>query len=163
MNMLINIILFLMLILNLFWIKHPLSLGFNLMIQTINLSIFIGFMNKQFWFSYILLLILLSGMLVLFIYMASIASNEKFNTSNLMIKLLMYMLMMILLIIIKKEFFMNLMNYNTMTYYINMMTLIKIFNMNLNLSLMMILYLLIIMITVNYIINIFEGPMRKKN
>nr|AXS65036.1 NADH dehydrogenase subunit 6 [Curculionoidea sp. 14 KM-2017] len=62
-------------------LNHPLSLGFIMLIQTIFIALFSGMLNLNFWFSYILFLILIGGLMILFIYMTSIASNEKFNFS----------------------------------------------------------------------------------
>nr|YP_010952693.1 NADH dehydrogenase subunit 6 [Trapezia lutea]WMQ53113.1 NADH dehydrogenase subunit 6 [Trapezia lutea] len=59
-------------------LKHPLALGLTLLLQTISISIITGTSTYSFWFSYILFLIFLGGMLVLFIYVASLASNETF-------------------------------------------------------------------------------------
>nr|APX39976.1 NADH dehydrogenase subunit 6 [Lachnaia hirta] len=61
--------------------KHPLTSGLILLIQTILIALVSGTMNLDFWFSYIVFLIMIGGMLVLFIYMTSIASNEKFKFS----------------------------------------------------------------------------------
>nr|YP_003204898.1 NADH dehydrogenase subunit 6 [Mordella atrata]ACO92587.1 NADH dehydrogenase subunit 6 [Mordella atrata] len=62
-------------------LKHPLSMGGSLLIQTILISLVLGNSAPNFWFSYILFLIMVGGMLVLFIYMTSVASNEPFKTS----------------------------------------------------------------------------------
>nr|AWN56260.1 NADH dehydrogenase subunit 6 [Euschistus heros] len=62
------------------WMNHPLSMGLILILQTIMIAMIAGFMAKSFFFSYIITIIMLSGALVLFIYMASVASNEKFNS-----------------------------------------------------------------------------------
>nr|YP_010272312.1 NADH dehydrogenase subunit 6 [Spastonyx nemognathoides]UKE80222.1 NADH dehydrogenase subunit 6 [Spastonyx nemognathoides] len=62
-------------------LSHPLSLGLVLLIQTTTISLMTGAMCINFWFSYILFLIMVGGMLILFIYMTSIASNEKFSFS----------------------------------------------------------------------------------
>nr|AOY39769.1 NADH dehydrogenase subunit 6 [Hylurgops palliatus] len=59
--------------------NHPLTLGFTLLIQTILMSISTGLLNYNFWFSYILFLVMISGLMIMFIYMTSIASNEKFS------------------------------------------------------------------------------------
>nr|QNT26905.1 NADH dehydrogenase subunit 6 [Trigonopterus ancora] len=61
------------------FLNHPLSLGSILLIQTILVALSTGFLYLNFWFSYILFLVMIGGMLVMFIYMTSIASNEKFN------------------------------------------------------------------------------------
>nr|YP_010261224.1 NADH dehydrogenase subunit 6 [Eiconaxius baja]UIB39165.1 NADH dehydrogenase subunit 6 [Eiconaxius baja] len=60
---------------------HPLSMGLVLLLQTCLICISSGLSNQSFWFSYILFLIFLGGMLVLFIYVASLASNEPFKFS----------------------------------------------------------------------------------
>nr|ARH54829.1 NADH dehydrogenase subunit 6 [Trigonopterus sp. 6 AH-2016] len=60
-------------------LNHPLSLGGLLLTQTILMALMTGFFFLNFWFSYILFLVMIGGMLVMFIYMTSIASNEKFK------------------------------------------------------------------------------------
>nr|BBB16307.1 NADH dehydrogenase subunit 6 [Pagurus sp. D20M] len=60
-------------------VSHPLSTGLILLFQTTLVAVASGTLNKTFWFSYILFLIFLGGMLVLFIYVASLASNEQFS------------------------------------------------------------------------------------
>nr|QJQ37711.1 NADH dehydrogenase subunit 6 [Matrona basilaris]QJQ37724.1 NADH dehydrogenase subunit 6 [Matrona basilaris] len=59
--------------------KHPMSTGIVLMIQTILMCFMTNNMALDAWFSYILFLVFLGGMLVLFIYLTSVASNELFN------------------------------------------------------------------------------------
>nr|YP_009045971.1 NADH dehydrogenase subunit 6 [Engaeus sericatus]CDR98467.1 NADH dehydrogenase subunit 6 [Engaeus sericatus] len=61
------------------FLTHPLSMGITLLIQTIMICLLTGLFNPCFWFSYILFLIFLGGMLILFIYVASLASNETFK------------------------------------------------------------------------------------
>nr|QHD19775.1 NADH dehydrogenase subunit 6 [Rodolia quadrimaculata] len=63
----------------LIFMKHPIMIGLIILMQTISIGWLIGSMNLNFWFSYILILITIGGLLVLFIYMTSLASNEKFN------------------------------------------------------------------------------------
>lgn len=60
-------------------LSHPLSAGILLLIQVTLVSLASGLISRSFWFSYILFLIFLGGMLVLFIYVASLASNEVFQ------------------------------------------------------------------------------------
>nr|QWY25990.1 NADH dehydrogenase subunit 6 [Gonocephalum kochi] len=59
--------------------NHPLSAGLILLVNTTTISLITGNLNQNFWYSYILFLILIGGMLILFMYMTSIASNEKFK------------------------------------------------------------------------------------
>nr|YP_010500043.1 NADH dehydrogenase subunit 6 [Cryptocephalus dimidiatipennis]UWV18207.1 NADH dehydrogenase subunit 6 [Cryptocephalus dimidiatipennis] len=63
------------------WLKHPLTLGLMLLMHTILIAILTGMMMLNFWSSYIIFLIMIGGMLILFIYMTSVASNEKFKFS----------------------------------------------------------------------------------
>nr|YP_010713865.1 NADH dehydrogenase subunit 6 [Atyopsis gabonensis]WDD39085.1 NADH dehydrogenase subunit 6 [Atyopsis gabonensis] len=62
-------------------ITHPLALGMTLLIQTIMICGTTSLLAKTSWFSYILFLIFLGAMLVLFIYVASLAPNESFSLS----------------------------------------------------------------------------------
>nr|QHH25545.1 NADH dehydrogenase subunit 6 [Trypetoptera punctulata] len=61
--------------------NHPLAMGMILLLQTILICLITSQLIETFWFSYILFLIFLGGMLVLFIYVISLASNEMFTTS----------------------------------------------------------------------------------
>nr|YP_002970977.1 NADH dehydrogenase subunit 6 [Nerthra indica]ACJ69466.1 NADH dehydrogenase subunit 6 [Nerthra indica] len=146
--------------------NHPMSMGFILIMQTLMASIITGMMINSFWFSYMLFIIMLGGMLVLFIYMSSIASNEKFHMSNKMIMLMMVTMLIMPFMLIITE------NYNIMTNNMEkkmlkndqLMTLTKMFSTkSATLTMMMILYLLITMIAITTIVNVFEGPMRMKN
>nr|YP_009689601.1 NADH dehydrogenase subunit 6 [Lepidurus arcticus]QCZ36046.1 NADH dehydrogenase subunit 6 [Lepidurus arcticus] len=62
-------------------LTHPLSMGMSLMIQSILICLLSGTLFLNYWFSYTLFLIFLGGLLVLFIYISSLASNEMFNIS----------------------------------------------------------------------------------
>nr|YP_010925307.1 NADH dehydrogenase subunit 6 [Sigara lateralis]WKD80510.1 NADH dehydrogenase subunit 6 [Sigara lateralis] len=142
-------------------LSHPLSMGLMLIIQTLNVSLIVGMMIKSFWFSYVFVMIMLSGALVLFIYMSSIASNEKFNMSTT----LMYSMIMIIVINIMLSMYydpstMNLFNQATH----QLSSLNKLFSIqNMMITIMLASYLFLTMIAINYIVNINEGPLRSKN
>nr|YP_010480841.1 NADH dehydrogenase subunit 6 [Blepharipoda liberata]UVN15677.1 NADH dehydrogenase subunit 6 [Blepharipoda liberata] len=74
---------------------HPLTMGLTLLFQTVLISISSGLILKSFWFSYILFLIFLGGMLVLFIYVASLAPNEQFksNLTTTMLAIFMWFML----------------------------------------------------------------------
>nr|YP_007317375.1 NADH dehydrogenase subunit 6 [Neopetrolisthes maculatus]AGA56152.1 NADH dehydrogenase subunit 6 [Neopetrolisthes maculatus] len=59
--------------------KHPLAMGLILLTQTSLIAISAGLLSHSFWISYIMFLIFLGALLVLFIYVASLAANEQFN------------------------------------------------------------------------------------
>nr|UJG45186.1 NADH dehydrogenase subunit 6 [Scathophaga inquinata] len=150
--------------------KHPLAMGLTLLIQTTLVCLTSGLMTKSFWFSYILFLVFLGGMLVLFIYVTSLASNEMFSFSIklLFISLIIFTTMMITLFFIDKN---NLLNYSNMeiqsisnmnSYLMeNSLSLNKLYNYPTNLlTILLMNYLLITLIAVVKITNLFKGPLR---
>nr|WMQ77951.1 NADH dehydrogenase subunit 6 [Auzata chinensis] len=168
--MLSNLIIILSL--TMIFLNHPLSMGLMILIQTLMICLLSGMMIKTYWFSYILFLTFLGGLLVMFIYVASIASNEMFKIK---LNLIIFMLMTISLISILEMFFINEMkwmnfNYNMdMLNYFNMKFFNEENNINLNklynnqtflMMMMMIIYLFITLIAVVKVINIFFGPLR---
>nr|YP_004123579.1 NADH dehydrogenase subunit 6 [Alpheus distinguendus]ACV90186.1 NADH dehydrogenase subunit 6 [Alpheus distinguendus] len=62
-------------------LRHPLAMGLTLIFQTTLICLSSGASSSFTWMSYILFLIFLGATLVLFIYVASLASNEVFNLS----------------------------------------------------------------------------------
>lgn len=60
------------------FLKHPLALGRILFIQTSLAALSRNYLFINSWYRYILFLIIIGGILILFIYMTRIASNEKF-------------------------------------------------------------------------------------
>nr|AWV83338.1 NADH dehydrogenase subunit 6 [Mogannia minuta] len=77
---------------NFLFMKHPLSMGSLLLLQTILSCSSCMYYSSSYMFSYILFLIFVGGMLILFLYMSSIASNEKFYFS---MKLFMFNFIML--------------------------------------------------------------------
>nr|YP_010691326.1 NADH dehydrogenase subunit 6 [Drosophila prosaltans]WBU93976.1 NADH dehydrogenase subunit 6 [Drosophila prosaltans]WBU94041.1 NADH dehydrogenase subunit 6 [Drosophila prosaltans] len=153
---------------------HPLSMGLTLLIQTILICLITGLMTKSFWYSYILFLIFLGGMLVLFIYVTSLASNEMFNLS---IKLTLYLLFLTILLLLISFFIDNM----SLTFFFNNNEIESIFNMNsyflenslsLNklynfptnfITILLMNYLLITLIVIVKITKLFKGPLRMMN
>nr|WHN78883.1 NADH dehydrogenase subunit 6 [Scopelodes kwangtungensis] len=155
-----------------FFLNHPLSMGILILIQTLMTCILSGMIIETYWFSYILFLTFLGGLLVLFIYVCSIASNEIFKFKN---SLKMYFFLSCLLI-----FFFSILNYKNILW-MNSFNNYEMFNFNylsffnnennLNLSkfynnqtflmmMMLIIYLFITLVVVVKITNIFYGPLR---
>nr|YP_009563994.1 NADH dehydrogenase subunit 6 [Alpheus inopinatus]QAX91344.1 NADH dehydrogenase subunit 6 [Alpheus inopinatus] len=62
-------------------LQHPLAMGLTLILQTVLICLASGSASSFTWLSYILFLIFLGATLVLFIYVASLASNEMFKLS----------------------------------------------------------------------------------
>nr|QNG56181.1 NADH dehydrogenase subunit 6 [Cucujus sp. MJ-2020] len=147
------------------FMNHPLSFGLILLSQTILISLISGMISSNFWYSYILFLIMVGGMLVLFIYMTSIASNEKFKFSSKLF-ILTSMTPLTYFLLLTDTFMINSVNYNepsnssllnfsfSMNKYMN-------WPMNMLYS-MIIIYLFITLIAVVKITNINYGPLRQK-
>nr|YP_009935680.1 NADH dehydrogenase subunit 6 [Nephus oblongosignatus]QNS38584.1 NADH dehydrogenase subunit 6 [Nephus oblongosignatus] len=149
------------------FLNHPLSMGFMILIQTILICLKMGLLSVNFWFSYIMILIMIGGLLILFIYMTSIASNEKFKL-NIYLFLLSIMLLMSFIFIIMKndpkmpEFLIKnnlpIMNEN-MNFFFNMS---KYYNYPSNkLMIFSIIYLLISLIISVKICKVKSGPLRQ--
>nr|YP_009184031.1 NADH dehydrogenase subunit 6 [Pyrinioides aurea]ALN96960.1 NADH dehydrogenase subunit 6 [Pyrinioides aurea] len=158
------------------FLNHPLSMGLMILIQTLLISILSGMMTMTYWFSYILFLTFLGGLLVLFIYISSIASNEMFKMSTYMkIFMIIYLFiffMMLMIIQFNKLNWMNLNMNSDMYNFYNLMffnnenkiNLTKLYNSQTYLMMMMlIIYLFITLISVVKIINIFYGPLRSSS
>nr|AXS65748.1 NADH dehydrogenase subunit 6 [Staphylinoidea sp. 13 KM-2017] len=155
-----------MLFLALFMIfmNHPISMSMILLIQTIMISLMTGLMKMNFWYSYILFLIMIGGLLILFMYMTSIASNEKFKFSfNLNLIFIPLMIIFSMNIIFPLKY--NLLYYtNSLNSPFNyIMDLNKFFNYPLNiLMILMIIYLFLGLIVVVKITNFKMGTLRQK-
>uniref|UniRef100_A0AAU7E5A8 NADH-ubiquinone oxidoreductase chain 6 n=1 Tax=Unilepidotricha sp. 1 SJR-2024a TaxID=3158271 RepID=A0AAU7E5A8_9NEOP len=159
----------------LFFLNHPLSMGFMILIQTFLLCLISGMLTNTYWFSYILFLTFLGGLLVLFIYVSTIASNEMFKFSLNAMILLLFLLstMSLFTFMMNKLYWMNLsFNYEMKSMFENYlfwnnenkMNLSKLYNKQTsNLMMMLIIYLFITLIAVVKITNISFGPLRMNN
>nr|YP_009517346.1 NADH dehydrogenase subunit 6 [Histia rhodope]AXO78697.1 NADH dehydrogenase subunit 6 [Histia rhodope]UNO31881.1 NADH dehydrogenase subunit 6 [Histia rhodope] len=162
----------LMLTLFMYFLTHPLSMGLFILLQTMLICILSGMMIKTYWFSYILFLTFLGGLLVLFIYVSSIASNEMFNMNMKMKITFLYLIMfffMISMFMMNNLKYMNFYFNSDMEIYFNLnffnnenkMNLTKLYNsQTFYLMMMLIIYLFITLISVVKITNISYGPIR---
>nr|YP_010411296.1 NADH dehydrogenase subunit 6 [Megalocaria dilatata]URN72806.1 NADH dehydrogenase subunit 6 [Megalocaria dilatata] len=148
-------------------LKHPLSMGFLILIHTILTCLILGMMSSNFWFSYILILVMIGGLLVLFIYMTSIASNEKFNYNNIMFIMMILMLFMYIYSQ-TNNFYLNQFNLNNELTYNFMNKENFKFNMskflnfpNSNIFIITIFYLLVTMIAIVKITKLNFGPLKQ--
>nr|YP_009511985.1 NADH dehydrogenase subunit 6 [Aristeus virilis]AXI97912.1 NADH dehydrogenase subunit 6 [Aristeus virilis] len=147
---------------------HPLAMGLSLLVQTMMICVVAGLSMKSFWFSYILFLIFLGGMLVLFIYVASLASNETFSFSGVFSTITIMTVSASVLLLFIDSLTLNLpavvSQPCTMSNEIFSSTpslLSSIYNnTTMNLTLFIVLYLLLTLIAVVKITNTFFGPLR---
>nr|YP_010976956.1 NADH dehydrogenase subunit 6 [Thaumaglossa rufocapillata]WNZ33699.1 NADH dehydrogenase subunit 6 [Thaumaglossa rufocapillata] len=165
--MLILSTILMMLSTTLIMVTHPLSMSLILILTALIIALTSGLKNSSFWYSYIMFLIMVGGILVIFIYMTSIASNEKFKFSNkiTLTNMILASLMMLIMFIpmnkmmkfFNKEsstFFKDEEMYKSMTKFIDFPSSPIMY--------LIVIYLLIAMIAVVKISNIKMGALRKK-
>nr|YP_010261369.1 NADH dehydrogenase subunit 6 [Homoneura interstincta]UIB40276.1 NADH dehydrogenase subunit 6 [Homoneura interstincta] len=154
--------------------NHPLAMGLMLLFQTTCICLIAGLINKSFWFSYILFLIFLGGMLVLFIYVTSLASNEMFSFSMkfTMISLLAFTILLVLTLFMDKSMMIPFIHNNEMQMISseisysteNSLSLNKLYNFPTNMiTIILMNYLLITLIAIVKITKMFFGPLRFMN
>nr|WNX95662.1 NADH dehydrogenase subunit 6 [Chlaenius rufifemoratus bimaculatus] len=156
------------------FLNHPLSMGLILLIQTLLVSMISGLFSYSYWYSYILFLVMIGGMLVLFMYMTSLASNEMFNFStkiSTFIILMMLLTFMSLLLmdymminpLFKNSNTMEMLNELIMFKNENLLSLNMIYNTPNNMiTIMLVNYLFLTLIAVVKITDINNGPLRQK-
>nr|AWK49451.1 NADH dehydrogenase subunit 6 [Penaeus sp. 1 SPS-2018] len=146
---------------------HPLAMGLMLLLQTVMICVTAGLSMNSFWFSYILFIIFLGAMLVLFIYVASLASNESFSFSTSLLLIFMMTASVSFLMMFMDPMLMNTPLSVQQSSLINDQfsstptLLSSIYNYTtMNLTLFIVLYLLLTLIVVVKITNTFFGPLR---
>lgn len=167
-------LLFISLSLYFIFLKHPLAIGLTLITQTVLVCIAVTLFSRMPWFSYILFLIFLGATLVLFIYVATLASNETFKLSFPIILIaLITLLSLILFSLLRltsffsehtlfsqnllKDSWVRTLNETNST----LVTLSRIYrNYNISLTGLIILYLLLTLLVVVKIRSTFFGPLR---
>nr|YP_009938390.1 NADH dehydrogenase subunit 6 [Lethe titania]QNU07809.1 NADH dehydrogenase subunit 6 [Lethe titania] len=158
-----------------FFINHPITMGLLILLQTLFICLLLGMLINSYWFSYILFLVFLGGLLVLFIYVSSIASNELMSITFIN-KFIVFapLLILFLAILLKSNLnWLNLSFNEDMNNFTNMflfsfnennINLFKLYNeQTYLLMIIMIIYLFITLIAVVKITNIFFGPLRSFN
>nr|UVN15322.1 NADH dehydrogenase subunit 6 [Nasonia oneida] len=78
---------------------HPLFFCLLLLMYTISNSLNISVLNYTHWFSYIMFLIMIGGMMVIFLYFTSFINNAKMKINWMMFLSLPMKLMMLILFI----------------------------------------------------------------
>nr|YP_002317257.1 NADH dehydrogenase subunit 6 [Symphylella sp. YG-2006]ABQ01743.1 NADH dehydrogenase subunit 6 [Symphylella sp. YG-2006] len=131
--------------------KHPLSMGITLLMTAMISSILSLMMMNSPWYPFIFFIIMVGGVLVLFLYMASISPNSMKPSS----------IIMPMMITITISIFMNQnMKINQTTD--NLLTMKTLFmSTNSWMIPLMAMYLLITMILIIKITNKNKSPLRK--
>jgi NADH-ubiquinone oxidoreductase chain 6 len=144
-------------------------MGLALFIQTILVCITTGNIAKNAWFSYILFLVFLGGILILFIYITSVASNELFIKIKIMPAILITLFIVSLLavfVLIDPMLLTSNLEETTeiITKRSDSITVIRLFNYPNNIiTISVVVYLFLTLIVVVKITESHQGPLRSTN
>lgn len=148
-------------------IKAPLFLMISLFLKVLLICITIGLISQTFWFSYILFLIFIGGILILLIYLISLISNDKLNLKRIKtLNLVFFLFIVLLLIFFKSPFFTNsldLHNFSFLKHIFqeNSLNLNKLYSFPTNIiNILLINFLFFILVITLKIIDFFYGPFR---
>jgi NADH-ubiquinone oxidoreductase chain 6 len=130
-----------------------------ILIQTINLCVIVWIKIRTRWISYILFLIFLGGLMVLFIYITRLASNEKFEL-NIKSSYQLSRWLLIILIFTTLIIFYNK-NRTPENFTILKQTIILFSSPIFTITFLVITYLLLTLIIAVKITSKFEGPLRR--
>nr|YP_010478452.1 NADH dehydrogenase subunit 6 [Nesophrosyne makaihe]UVI59896.1 NADH dehydrogenase subunit 6 [Nesophrosyne makaihe] len=141
-------------------LKTPMSMGVMLLVLTTTTTILMTHILTTGWIPMIMFLMLVGGLLILFIYMSSIASNEKFTANVFMV----IIPSLVLILPLESMMVESMMNENLLSMMLNdNISMVKIYNKKtFVITVFMFMYLLMSMIVVTKIIKIFKGPLRPK-
>nr|YP_010586492.1 NADH dehydrogenase subunit 6 [Pseudoneureclipsis sibuyana]UZZ44293.1 NADH dehydrogenase subunit 6 [Pseudoneureclipsis sibuyana] len=158
-----------------FIMSNPLTISINIFSQTILIALTMGLMMNSFWFSYILFMILVGGLMIILIYMCSISANNLFMMK---FNLLILFTIMVLIINITPSLTNNMTSPNWISNFNKYMTLNnQMMNLNNNsiklnklfnnksfmITLLVINLLFILMIISSKMTYWIKGPLRKMN
>uniref|UniRef100_A0AAU6QDL2 NADH-ubiquinone oxidoreductase chain 6 n=1 Tax=Seira pallidipes TaxID=3053390 RepID=A0AAU6QDL2_9HEXA len=134
--------------------SHPILIMMLVLIQSFFICLFSWISMKMSWISFILFLIFLGGLMILFIYVTSLASNEKFELKS-QSNWLMFTFFSMAVIFTNLNYSFIQLNY-TFIYSLNLM-----FSMFMMLIIIMVMnYLLFTLIVVVKLTQKFNGPIR---
>jgi len=137
------------------------AMGLILLIQTIMVCLIRGTIYRSFWFSYILFIIIIGGILVLFIYMTRLASNEIFSPSNKILMASSIILPILIYIIPTLTNNKDINIHDTIIENEITTTTTVIYNQIIGtITTILVIYILLTLIVVVNIINVSKGPLR---
>nr|AOY39900.1 NADH dehydrogenase subunit 6 [Scolytinae sp. BMNH 1039905] len=136
-------------------LKHPLSISIALIIQAMLAALSTGTLFNSFWFGFTLFLVMVGGVMVLFVYMTSIASSEKFKSPSPKKLILMTVAIAVLTTMTTK----NIPSKNS---YKLTETFMEYFNPNtMQMMIFLMVYLFVALIAVVKISDKNSGPLRQ--
>nr|APU89528.1 NADH dehydrogenase subunit 6 [Porcellio dilatatus dilatatus] len=131
-----------------------------LVIQAFMISLLSGFLNN-IWYSYILFLVFLGGMLVVFIYISSLASSEKVDKKYMWILKMVFMVLLLSFVMVYSNSSWMLMNISHLFYTESKIIYTLVFSSAYPLYIFVVGYLLLSLWIVCMLVKMLNGPLRK--
>nr|YP_008993152.2 NADH dehydrogenase subunit 6 [Vestalis melania]AFM83576.2 NADH dehydrogenase subunit 6 [Vestalis melania] len=149
------------------WHGHTTAMGVLLMSQAITICFITNNMAQNAWYSYILFLVFLGGLLVLFIYLTSVASNELFGGKNYTMSVLggsALMPTLFVVLVTDPMLFNNSSEDSNSTWSGEDLTMTSMYSYPyMNITVVIILYLLLALLAVVKITESHIGPLRSSS
>nr|YP_010352989.1 NADH dehydrogenase subunit 6 [Prionopetalum kraepelini]UOF70472.1 NADH dehydrogenase subunit 6 [Prionopetalum kraepelini] len=131
---------------------HPMMMGIMIIFMSLTISMFMWTTMQFSWMAYILFLIFLGALLVLFIYISSLAPNEQFMKLSPFTMSLIFLFPILMIPQSVKDCFINSVNF---------LPSVKIFNQYLMpFTIFMALFLFLTLIIISKITLFKQGPLR---
>nr|QIC54439.1 NADH dehydrogenase subunit 6 [Crangonyx forbesi] len=143
-------------------INHPLILSLAIITQTLALSVVMSLNCATSWFSYLLVMIYVTGMMVIFLYVSSLTPNKNYFTGKMKLLTKMLVLLPLMLVLLSlSTMSLSLTSLSeTHTTLISMVTA-TLFNLpNMSMSVLLINYLLLALIVVVKVAVLSNSPLR---
>nr|YP_010324856.1 NADH dehydrogenase subunit 6 [Ixodes ovatus]UNO53699.1 NADH dehydrogenase subunit 6 [Ixodes ovatus] len=138
-----------LLMMTFFMFNHPMSMLLSIIMSTIIISFLISKYIKMTWVSLILILLVLGGMLILFLYVISLIPNKKMNMNKKL-----FILFLVFFVPFKTNWFFNISFYPINSIF---------FLTSMNFMLFMMVYLLISLMIVMKIMKSSNSPLKLNN
>nr|UFY97896.1 NADH dehydrogenase subunit 6 [Hyalopterus amygdali] len=144
--------------------KSPISSNLIILIQTITLTLMINLITKTAWISLMVFILYIGGLMIIFLYISSIAFNELNISKNYKMMIFKLMSMMILIFYFKLNFNLENFNYENKFNFEDNFNLLNMFMLPNNLMIYLIILILFFMlILIIWMLKINKGPIRQKN
>nr|AKM70193.1 NADH dehydrogenase subunit 6 [Chaitophorus saliniger] len=144
--------------------KSPLMANLLILMQSITLSIMINLINKTSWISFMLFILYVGGLMIIFLYISSIAFNEINLNKNFKLLIMKTLLILMMSYHLKMTYILENFKFENNYMFEDNFFIINMFNIPNNLMIyfiMMILFFMLILII--WMLKINKGPIRQKN
>nr|UFY97909.1 NADH dehydrogenase subunit 6 [Hyalopterus pruni] len=144
--------------------KSPISSNLIILIQTITLTLMINLITKTAWISLMVFILYIGGLMIIFLYISSIAFNELNINKNYKMMIFKLISMMILIFYFKLNFNLENFNFENKFNFEDNFNLLNMFMLPNNLMIYLIILILFFMlILIIWMLKINKGPIRQKN